>query len=111
LRHVGEYEQAIEHATVAIELEPGPRCYAMRGMSYEELGQFDKALADYTSALEIAGDLDPRVYLLRGTLHSRRNNVPSAIADLEQAVRLLPRESVEWSKASQILRQLRNSQQ
>jgi TPR repeat protein len=71
------YDQAIERAEVV-------RAYTMRGYSYAQLGQYDKALADYDRSLA----LDPESACCSGTRSNRAQaylalgQIDNGIADL-----------------------------
>ncbi|HEV3011037.1 MAG TPA: DUF4034 domain-containing protein [Burkholderiales bacterium] len=51
-----QYPQAIAGYSKVLEQAPVLRAYAMRGYSYAELGQLDKAIEDYSRVLEIDPD-------------------------------------------------------
>jgi len=53
----GEYEEAVENFTKAIEADPTPvYFYDDRGRAYANLGRYDEAIADYKKAIEIDPD-------------------------------------------------------
>ncbi|MBM4432468.1 MAG: tetratricopeptide repeat protein [Chloroflexi bacterium] len=62
----GEYDEAIDEFTKAIELDPAyADAYSNRGWAYAITEQYDRAIADYNRAIE----LDPQnasVYVYRG---------------------------------------------
>src|SRR5262249_17865257 len=64
--------------------------YACRGYAYSKLGQSDKAVADYSKAIE----LDPKYATAwndRGAVYSELNQLHKAVADLSRALELDPK--------------------
>ena len=58
----GDYQNAIDDATAAIKLQPdNPDAYVLRASVYLAFNEFDKAIADYSSALERAAQRRGRV--------------------------------------------------
>jgi tetratricopeptide (TPR) repeat protein len=73
-----------------IELEPrNQRALTGRARVYERLGQFDKAIADYSETLRIDG-LRADVWNRRGAAYFRLNQKDKALADFSKAVELAP---------------------
>jgi tetratricopeptide (TPR) repeat protein len=69
----------------------GSRAIALiqRGAAHHEIGNLDRAIADYDEAV----GLDPGLalaYFRRGNVHRERRELDRAIADLDQAIRLEP---------------------
>ena len=60
--------------------------YCWRGVASAKLGDFTRALADYTAAIESDPTLQ-HVHYYRGTLYSRRGEFSKAISDLTIALR------------------------
>ena len=57
LLYLGEYRQAVEVLTKAIELEPADAAiYVNRGAAYAALAQYGLAIADYDQAIELDPD-------------------------------------------------------
>lgn len=51
---MGEYRKAIEDFTMVLKIDPlNANAYFNRGSAYDSLGDFDKAIADYTKALSL----------------------------------------------------------
>jgi len=78
-----------EHPDVASTLNSLAQAYLSRGLMYEGLQQHDKALSDYSLAIE----LDPtfaEAYLVRGMLYRELHRDNEALADYAQAVKLDP---------------------
>lgn len=76
-RQAGEHGRAIEELTRIIETHPTVEAYHQRAAAYAELGQHDKAIADYTWIIDKVGDT-PMIYWSRA--NSRR-----ALGDLQGA--------------------------
>lgn len=49
----GEFEQAVDDLTKGLALAPAPQAFESRAKAYEQLGEEDKALADYEAALKL----------------------------------------------------------
>jgi tetratricopeptide (TPR) repeat protein len=88
------YPQAIADFTEALRLLPGntSACHG-RGIAYSELGQFEEALADFTSGIEHAAqqpDLDPSyqgtLFYERAVVYARRGEHDRAISDCTVAI-------------------------
>ena len=57
LVYLGEYRQAVEVLTQAIELEPDDAdIYINRGAAYAALAEYELAIADYDQAIELEPD-------------------------------------------------------
>ena len=63
--------------------------YTNRGAFYEDSEQFDLAIADYNTAIEIAPD-DASPYVDRGNLYYRTNEIFKAISDFKKAIEIRP---------------------
>ena len=61
-----------------------------RGAAYERKGDIDKAIADFTKAVEV-NPKSARAYDFRGALYSKRNERDLAIADFEKAIAINPK--------------------
>ena len=64
--------------------------YYVRGISYERLGQWDKADADFRRALELQPSHPQIMNYLGYSLVERRENLDEALALIEEAVSLRP---------------------
>jgi tetratricopeptide (TPR) repeat protein len=89
MRH-RRYEQVIAKVTAALGMKPDGKnaaiLYRWRGVAYEELGDFTRALADYTAAIESDAAVQ-HVHYYRGALYSRRGELSKAVSDLTIALR------------------------
>ena len=59
--------------------------YVMRGISYAELGDMDKAFNDYSTAIELTPDQDA-AFDLRGEIFANRGDWSRAQADFDSAI-------------------------
>src|SRR5262249_49329879 len=75
-----------------------------RGQAYTDLHQSDKALADYSKAIE----LDPKnaaAWHNRGYAYKELHQYDKAVADLNKAIELDPKDAIPWNnRASAYLR-------
>ncbi|MBS0471126.1 MAG: tetratricopeptide repeat protein [Proteobacteria bacterium] len=89
----GDYAAAIADLDILIVAAPkDPALYRLRAFSREMRGELDKAVADYSTALDIEPDATTRLY--RGRAYSRLQRFDDALADFAAAVALKP-DSVE----------------
>ncbi|MCH4156721.1 MAG: tetratricopeptide repeat protein [Muribaculaceae bacterium] len=86
---LGNYLKAIETYSNAIELNDnsGP-LYMYRGNAYENNGDFDMAIKDYTHAAELAPYLAAHSYELRGYAYWEKGDKTKAMADYSLALDL-----------------------
>ncbi len=63
--------------------------YYLRGVTYNSLGQPDKALSDFNQAITLDSN-NPKYFLGRGLLYSNKNKYDEAIVDFDSAIRLDP---------------------
>ncbi len=70
------------------------KVYQYRGMAYQKLGDWDKALADFTKAFE--HDTIADCYVNRSQLYSKMGRRRDAIADLKEAIKLEPANYHAW---------------
>ncbi len=89
-----DYASAVADLNRAVELAPADPSYLyQRGTALLYTRQRDPALADFDAALKLKPDHVPSL-LARASLRLESDR-PAAIADIEAADRLLPREAVE----------------
>ena len=89
----GEYEKAIEAYSRAIQHSPeNYGAYVNRGSAYDMLGDFGKAIADYTTAINGVEDRNDKrlgeIYYNRGFAHERHGDFGEAVADYKETLRL-----------------------
>src|ERR1700682_1428715 len=63
--------------------------FITRGNNYLNSGDYDRAIADYTQAIRLAGT-DPVGYYNRGIAFQRKKDYASSIQDYPEALRLKP---------------------
>ena len=86
---MGRYKEAAADYTKGIELKPTENKYIGRGNCYLKLEEYDLALADYNSAIEIAEECFS-AYYRRGILYSRTDQFDKAIKDFEKTLEFCP---------------------
>ena len=69
--------------------------YVLRGISYGELGDADKAFKDYSTAIELTPDLDA-AFDFRGEIFANRGDWASAQADFDNAIKYTTAGSNVW---------------
>lgn len=83
----GRYKDAVISFTKGIELKPTENKYLFRANSYMELEEFDLALADFNSSIEIDPEF-ARAYSRRGILYKKMELLEKAEKDLKKAIEL-----------------------
>jgi lipoprotein NlpI len=78
-----------------------------RAGAYADLKQFDKAAADYESAIDLEPDL-PTSYIARGNFRSQLGEDADAIADFDRAIALYPAAAEAHSGRAYVLLQQGN---
>ncbi len=63
--------------------------FTNRGLAYKRIGQWDKAIADYSEAIRLKPD-DAQIFNNRGNVHYYKGQWDRAIEDYDEAVRLQP---------------------
>ena len=96
----GQYSDAIENLTKAIELKPDyAEVYYDRGLAYHSLvyysldylskGEYAQAIQDYTKAIELKPDY-AEAYYARGSAYGSQDENYRAVQDLTKAIELKP---------------------
>jgi len=74
----------------AIRLKPDYKeAFVSRGQNFENMQEFDKALADYGEVLRLDPD-DARTYNNRATIYSALGRLDEALADYNKSIKLKP---------------------
>jgi tetratricopeptide (TPR) repeat protein len=90
VEQTGVWKNSLSLWTHVIAKEPGVSlAYNNRGLTYDEMGQFDLAIQDFDRAIELAPS-DHRAYSNRGMLYGKIGRIDKAIPDFEQAMALDP---------------------
>ena len=84
------YKDAVNSFTKGIELKPTENKYLFRGNSYMALEEFDLALADFNSSIEIEPEF-ARAYFRRGILYKKMELLENAAKDFKKAIELDPK--------------------
>ena len=88
-RAVGALSRAIEATPAGTGAEPAI-IYLSRGVAYLQLKDADKAIADFTKAIEAGQKIGFRAYYYRGIANMIKNALEPAVADLTKAIELKP---------------------
>lgn len=98
-------DRMLDAANDAIRRDPSdPVLYTIRAGTYRQLGEFDKAIADYTEAIRLSSAQAPdhpadalkrsglaaRAYRDRGECYDAKREPEKAVADYKEADRLDP---------------------
>ncbi|MBL8153550.1 MAG: tetratricopeptide repeat protein [Anaerolineae bacterium] len=93
----GNFEQAITDYSLFILLNPTfSQAYFQRGVSYTQLNDYDKALADLTSSLTLpqpSPDFTVRAYSVRAFIYQELADLDAALKDLNAAVAASPEQA------------------
>ena len=81
----GKYEGAVLAAV-----------YVNRGAAYDNLGQYDRALADYNQAIKLKPDYG-EVYGIRAIIYFKRSQYARAIQDMDLAIRFKPDDADDYT--------------
>lgn len=109
----GRYEAAVEAFTRGIlagDLDPQALAITLnnRGVARGELGDFDRAIADYAQALRLQpGDATTRknqriAYVRRGAAAASLGDADAALADYGEAIRLDPAQPLAYLRRGQL---------
>jgi tetratricopeptide (TPR) repeat protein len=82
--------KAIEYLNNAAKLQPeNAEIYYNRGIAYDNLGQYQPAIKDYSLAIRLKPDY-AEAYYNRGTIYNELSQYQQAISDFNQAINLQP---------------------
>jgi tetratricopeptide (TPR) repeat protein len=108
---IARYNQAELSFDRAIALEPDlVDAYLLRGKSYVQQGESEKALRDFTKVIELRPS-DAAGWIARGSAYLELNNFQAAIADASQAIVVNPKEAESYSLRGTALRKGGNPKQ
>ena len=86
----GQYSDAIENFTKAIELKPDyAKVYHARALTYSSQGEYEQAIQDATKAIEINPDY-AEAYHTRGLVYNNQGEHEQAIRDFTKTIELKP---------------------
>ena len=81
----GDMEGAIEELNVAIDANANTSVYTLRGEVYMQIGEYQKALDDFNSAVEVDG-VNAVAFYDRALLNTRLENYDAALNDINNAL-------------------------
>ena len=85
------YKKAMEHFNRVLRLQPDSAvAYNSRGLAYVGKGELNKAIADFTKAIELEPDYAAAAYSNRGGAYREKGEFDDAIADFTKAIELEP---------------------
>jgi tetratricopeptide (TPR) repeat protein len=83
----GDFKGAVDALTKAIAKDPSNfGAFLNRGVAYDNLKQYDKALADFDSAIAIVPRFG-RAFHNRGHVHNNLEQYEQAVADYDEALK------------------------
>ena len=107
-------DQRLAFLSKAIEVNPdfGPAYFA-RAITYRNLEEKEKSIADYTKYIELEPDLSKtsRAYNFRGILYSMLNMNKEALADYSKMIELKPEYAPAYYNRGYILQKLGKSKE
>ena len=87
----GKKELGIQYFDTAISMASGsPDAFFGRGLTYTEMGKYDKAIADFSTILTRINPRDAESYYSRAIAYNKKNQKDSAIADYTRAIGVKP---------------------
>jgi tetratricopeptide (TPR) repeat protein len=66
------------------------KAYFNRGLAYDDKGQYDQAISDYSKAIEINSGI-AEAYINRGNAYSKKSQYDKAISDYSKAIEINPK--------------------
>jgi tetratricopeptide (TPR) repeat protein len=89
----GDYEQAVEQLSMAIELNPRDAAvYHNRGLALGELRDYDRAIEDFTQVIALEPQ-SAQAYCNRGAAYGNSGRHQRAIEEFDRAIELNPRDA------------------
>ncbi|MBI4833289.1 MAG: tetratricopeptide repeat protein [Planctomycetes bacterium] len=89
---MGTYDKALEYYNKSLKILPkDPVDLYYRGSVYVELGEAEKALADFNRSIEVepvCNDIGYVVYLRRAEIYNHKGDLEKALADFNEAIRI-----------------------
>jgi len=105
-----EQNKKIEYLSQAIRLDPNyALAHIVRGLAYEKLNHFDRAMADLNQAIQLDTNnaINAFAHICRGLLYCHRKQFDRAIADFNQAIRLEPSNYLAYLNRGDTFRNLK----
>jgi tetratricopeptide (TPR) repeat protein len=114
LARQGKYPDAIEHCNQAVQVDPSlTRAYLSRAIAYDQMDQYEKALADFDRALSLLPQDDrfrPEYHYNRGMCLHRMKRYEAAVKDFDEALQSADQASYYYMRGKS-LRALRKSKE
>ena len=82
-------QNAVADYDKALKLEKSVEGYYDRALALEKISEYDRAIRDYTSAIEI-DEYFPQAWYNRGRLYLFQKRYAEAISDFEKTLKLIP---------------------
>ena len=98
---LGHYEEAIDDLTESLRIQPNPAVRNDRGNVWFKTGDFERALADYTAAIEASKEYSV-AYNNRSTVLARLGRFEEALSDLDAALKVDPKYAEAWNNRGTI---------
>ena len=98
-----DYKQALADFNTALEYAPeDPSLYTARSHCHMALGDHQKAIQDASRAIELSRY--PHAYAMRGLVRSRMGDIDGAVSDMNEAVKLSPRDPYVYATRGLVLK-------
>jgi len=104
----GDLKKAIELYSTLLERKPIFEAICNRGVCYSRINDNDKALADFSWAIELEPQ-QPGLYVIlnnRGYIYQTNNDYTNALADYNSSIRLNPRYPDAYFNRAEVFREL-----
>jgi tetratricopeptide (TPR) repeat protein len=83
-------DRVIQSYDAVIKIDPSALAYNGRGAAYDDKNDLDRAIVDYTHAIQLNPNLD-FVYNNRGVAYFKKHQYAEAIADYDHAIQINPK--------------------
>ncbi len=106
-----QYQQAVDDYTKVIDLHPTKLIdetianqYVLRGDAFDAMGQQDKAIADFSTAIRLAEDTKEKfwAYQKRAWVFEFQNKYKESVADFDSAIELSPKLATAYSNRGNV---------
>lgn len=88
-------DKAIDWVNDELRQRPTGQLYIIRGAIWDDKGEFDNAIADYTEAIRL-DPTDAAVYYRRGYARAFQSQYEKAVADYSESIRLDPKNGAAY---------------
>ncbi len=107
---VMQFQRALEDCSFVIENGAKNRALICRGIAHAQLGLLEKAIADFTDAIQVGG-ADADAYYHRGWANGKNGRYDAAASDLTRAIELMPNNPCGYEMRAYVLQRLGNNSQ